>query len=164
MNLYELTEDMLTVQMMLEDDDYDEATFRDTLEAVEGAYEYKLESYAKVIKNMEANIGAIKTEVTRLTDKKKSLERSIDRLKSAMFESMKRTGTTKVKGDIFTVAISKNGGKAPVVLSVPVSELPDDLVRIKEEADTEAIRKYIESTGDITYGYIGERGESLRIK
>lgn len=164
MNLYELTESMLVVQELLESDEFDEETLADTLEAVEGEYEYKLENYCKVIKNLEADVEALKNEAKRLTDKKKSLENNIDRLKKAMFDSMKSTNTTKVKGSVFTIAIQKNGGKAPIIVDVPVSQLPDDLVRIKEEADSEAIRKYIEETGDITYAHIGERGESLRIK
>lgn len=164
MNLYELTDDILVIQNLLESDEYDEQTLADTLEAIEGAYEYKLESYAKVIKNIEADINAIKTEVTRLTDKRKTLENRVDRLKSTMFESMKTTGKTKVKGDIFTVAIQKNGGKAPVIVDVTTADLPDELVRITEAPDIEAIRDYLDKVGESKLAHYGERGESLRIK
>ena len=164
MNLYELTDSMLRVQDLLESDEFDEETLADTLEAVEGAYEVKLENYCKVIKNLEADVEALKNEAKRLTDKRKSIESNIDRLKSNIFDSMKTTNTPKVKGTVFTISIQKNGGKAPVVIDVPVADLPDNLVRVKEEADIDAIRRYIDTVGKNKYAHIGERGESLRIK
>lgn len=165
-NLYELTGDLLKLQEMLEDD-VDPEALADTLEAVQGEYEIKLENYCKVIKNLEADIVGIKAEVDRLTNKKKVLENNIDRLKKAMFDSMKATDTSKVKGNLFTVAIQKNGGKIPVIVDVETQYLPDDYVKIVESPDLEAIRKALEDEADnIIKGmaHLGERGESLRIK
>lgn len=164
MNLYEITGNLLELQNLLETDEFDEETLADTLEAVEGEYEIKLENYCKVIRNLEASITAVKDEVTRLTNKRKSLEKNIDRLKEAMFISMKTTGINKVKGSLFTVSIQKNGGKEPVVMDVDTYDLPDELVRIKEEPDIDAIRTYIKTNPDCKYAHFGERGESLRIK
>ena len=164
-NLYELTGNMLTLQELLLNppEELDEQTLIDTLEAVQGEYDYKLESCAKVVKNLEADIDAYKAEVKRLTDKRKSLELNVDRLKKAMFESMKTTGTTKVKGQLFTVAIQKNGGKLPIIVDVPTEDLPDNLIKVVESPDMDAIAKLIES-GNTQYAHYGERGESLRIK
>lgn len=161
--LYDLTADLLALQEMLESPLDDEDVLKDTLEAVQGEYEIKLEAYCKVIKNLEADAEALKTEAKRLTDKRKVLENNIDRLKKAMFDSMKATNTDKVKGQLFTVAIQKNGGKLPVIVDVDVSELPDELVKVVESPDLEAIGKLLES-GESMYAHYGERGESLRIK
>lgn len=162
-NLYEVTGNILALQEMLESPLDDEDILKDTLEAVQGEYEAKIESYCKVIRNIEADIEAIKTETKRLSEKKKVLENNIDRLKKAMFDSMKATNTNKVKGQIFTVAIQRNGGKLPVIVDVETSELPDELVKVVESPDLEAIAKLIDS-GNTQYGHYGERGESLRIK
>ena len=161
-NLYEITGDLLTLQAMLEDSVEDQVLL-DTLDAVQGEYEIKLESYCKVIKNLEADIEALKNEAKRLTDKRKLLENNIDRLKKAMFDSMKATGTTKVKSGVFTVAIQKNGGKLPVIVDVETAYLPKELVKVVESPDLEAIAKLIDS-GNTQYAHYGERGESLRIK
>ena len=161
--LYEVTGRVLALQDLMLDEDLDEQTIADTIEAIEGEYEIKLENYCKVIKNLEADVEALTKESKRLTDKKKSLENNIKRLKEAMFNSMKATETTKVKGEIFTVAIQKNGGKLPVVVDVPTEELPDDLVRVVESPDLEAIAKMLEN-GESPLAHFGERGESLRIK
>lgn len=164
-NLYELTKDMLGLQEFLEGDleGFDEETIRDTIEAVQGTYEDKLEAYCKVIRNLEADCTALKNEENRLKDKRRSLEHNIDRLKRAMFDSMKTTGTTKVKGTIFTVSIQKNGGKLPVIVDVDIADLPDELVRVTEAPDLDAITKLLEQ-GESKYAHFGERGESLRIK
>ena len=164
-NLYELTGDLLQLQNMLEDD-VDPEVLADTLEAVQGEYDFKIESYAKVIKNLEADVVGIKSEVDRLTNKKKVLENNIDRLKKAMFESMKATDTAKVKGQLFTVAIQKNGGKTPIITApdADTSKLPDELVVVTEKPNLDAIREVLEAGKKVEGFTLGERGESLRIK
>ena len=161
--LYELTSDILQLQDMLENELDDEQMLLDTLEGVQWEYEFKLEQYAKVIRNLEADVNAIKNEVKRLTDKRRVLESNIDRLKKYMFDSMKTTNTPKVKGTVLTVAIQKNGGKLPIILDVDTSELPDNLVKITESPDLEAIGKMLDA-GESPLAHYGERGESLRIK
>lgn len=164
-NLYELTGDLLELQSMANDDSVDPEVLADTLEAVEGDYTFKLESYCKVIKNLESDMEGLAKEIERLKLRKLTIQNNITKMKGAMFDSMKATDTPKVKGELFTVAIQKNGGKAPVVLDVKdTSELPDELVRIKEEPDMDALRALIEKDGECKYAHLGERGESLRIK
>ena len=167
MRLYEITGDILTLQEMLEDSVEDEV-LTDTLEAVQGEYEIKLEAYCKVIKNLEVDMEALKNEAKRLTDKRKTLENNVDRLKKAMFDSMKATNTPKVKGQLFTVAIQKNGGVIPINYDKNdkniTANLPDHLVNIVETPNLEAIRELLEA-GKVVDGFtLGERGESLRIK
>ena len=164
MNLYELTANYLTLQQMLEDPEADSQMIADTMEALDGDIEEKADNYAKVIKNMEATIIAIKSEQERLTNKKNLLEMSIKTLKKNLEASMIATGKRKFKTDLFSFSIQKNGGKAPVILDVAdTSELPDELVRIKEEPDMEAIRNMLDQ-GECKYAHYGERGEGLRIK
>lgn len=165
--LYELTSDLLVLQEMLEDS-VDDQCLLDTLEGVQGDYEIKLESYCKVIKNLEADMDALKAESERLTAKRKVLENNVERLKKAMFDSMKATNTPKVKGQLFTVAIQKNGGVIPINYDKNdkniTANLPDQLVNIVETPNLEAIRELLEA-GKVVDGFtLGERGESLRIK
>ena len=165
-SLYEVTGNILALQELLESPIDDEEILKDTLEAVQGEYEQKIEGYCKVIRNIETDIEAFKIEAKRLNEKAKMLENNRDRLKKAMFDSMKATNTTKVKGQIFTVAIQKNGGKLPVIYKddVDLSKIPDELVKVVESPDLEAIRNWLE-TGNAVEGFsLGERGESLRIR
>lgn len=161
MNLYELTAVYQRLQNQIEAGEDVEgilAVIGDELEA-------KADGYARVIRNMESQAAAFREEEKRIAENRKRLEAGIERLKSNLYASMKATGKEKFKTDLFSFSIQKNGGKPPVILDVKdSSELPDDLVQITEKPDLEAIRKYIEDTGDLTYAHFGERGESLRIK
>ena len=164
MNLYELTANYLALQQMLEDPEADSQMIADTMEALDGDIEDKADNYAKVIKNMEADIPSIDAEIDRLKARKNLLELGAKTLKKNLYESMKAIGKEKFKTKLFSFNIQKNGGKAPVILDVAdTSELPDELVRIKEEPDMEAIRNMLDQ-GECKYAHYGERGEGLRIK
>ena len=165
MNTFELADAFLRLQQMLEDPEVDSEAITDTMEAIEGEFEWKADGYAKVIRNMQGSLLAVDAEIERLQNKKNLLNTSIKRLKDTLQQVMILTGKTKFKTDLFSFSIQKNGGKAPLILDVKdTSELPDELVRIKEEPDVDAIRKLIEKDGSCKYAHLGERGESLRIK
>ena len=165
MNLYEITESLMKLQMLLEDPEVDQQMVEDCINDYEEELEIKADGYAKVIRNMEGNVEAIKAEVNRLNAKKKAMENGIQRLKTNLQESMIALDKKKFSTKLFSFNIQKNGGKAPVILDVKdTSELPDELVRIKEEPDLDAIRELIEKEGSCEYGHLGDRGESLRIK
>lgn len=165
MTLYELTNDFLKLQTMMEDPDVDPQAITDTMEALDYAIEDKADGYAKVIRNMESSVIAIKAEQERLTARRNLLEGNIKRLKDNLQEAMIMTGKRKFKTALFSFGIQKNGGKAPVIMDIKdTSELPDDLVRITEAPDLDAIRALIEKEGSCKYAHLGEKGESLRIK
>jgi len=166
--LYELTADLLALQEMLESPLDDEQVLLDTLEGVQGEYELKLEAYCKVIKNLEADMEALKAEAKRLTEKAEVLKNNRDRLKKAMFDSLKATGKDKVKGQLFTVAIQRNGGVVPINYDKNnkniTANLPDQLVKVEETPNLDAIRALLEA-GKVVDGFtLGQRGESLRIR
>lgn len=164
-NLYELTNDMVNLQWLLYEDVEDDV-LKDTLDAVKGEYEIKLENLCKVIRNLEADKEAHKTEADRHDKIAKTIDNNIKRLKDSMFNSMKVTGTSKVKGELFTVSIQKNGGKVPLIQSpdMDIRKLPNQLVTIIEKPNTDAIRSALEGGNKVSGFSLGERGESLRIK
>lgn len=167
MNIFELTDQFLTLQNMLEDPEADAQAIADTMESIDFEIEAKADGYARIIRNMEGSLAAIKQEQERLTNKKNRLELGIVRLKTNLQEAMIKTGKRKFKTELFSFGIQKNGGKAPVILDVKdTAQLPDELVRIKEEPDMDAIRTLLETDPENgkKYAHIGERGESLRIK
>lgn len=164
-NLYDLTGDMLKLQQLLETGEVvDAELLADVLTDTTADYEEKIENCAKVCKNLDKDIDGIDAELKRLTARKKGLTTNRDNLKANMFDSMKATGKTKIKGSLFTVAIQANGGKIPVIVDVDTSKLPDDLVKIEEKPDLDKIAAYIDAHPDTDLAHYGERGESLRIR
>lgn len=165
MNLYDLTGEVLKLQELLEGDEVvDTELLKNVLADTTEDYDSKLESYAMVIKNLSADLEAISAEVKRLNARKTALKNNIEALKNRMYESMKTVGKTKVKGELFTISIQSNGGKIPVIVDVDTSELPDELVRITEEPDIDAITQYLEKNPDSKYAHFGLRGEGIRIR
>lgn len=163
-NLYELTQDYLQISSMMEDPELDPQALLDTMEAVEGALEIKAENYAKVIRNLEGDIAAIKNEVERLSAKRKTLENNIKFMKSALQMSMEVTGKTKFKTELFSFNIQKN---APaVVMDVEdINDVPEEYLKYKDpEIDRAAIKEAINNGADLSGIAHLEQGQSLRIR
>lgn len=168
MTLYDLTNDFLKLQTMMEDPEADPQAIADTMEALDYAIEEKADGYVKVIKNLQGSVDAIKLEINRLTVKKKHLDDSIQRLKTNLQESMVAMDKRKIKTDLFQISIQKNGGALPVIVDVPVEQLPDECVIITEAPDKKALAALLMDPENkdhyAQYAHFGDRGESLRIR
>lgn len=165
-NLYELTGDIMELQLMLNSEDCDEEIVKDTLEGLTGEYEIKLENCCRVIRNLEAERDARNKEAERHKSIATSLDNNITRLKTAMYNSMKATGKTKINGELFKLAIQKNGGVAPLKMQdgFNVEELPEEYTKTEIKPNNDRIRKDLEVGIKVKGFMLGERGESLRIK
>lgn len=103
--LYELTAQANALYEMLQNDEIDEQTFNDTLEAMEA--DVKVENYCKVIKQFQADAEMFKTEIDRLTARKKAAENAIERMKGALLMFLQGSGQEKVKTGLFSVSTAK---------------------------------------------------------
>lgn len=103
--LYELTTAAAALYEMLQAEEIDEQTFNDTLEGM-GAAE-KVESYCKVIKQLQSDFEMFKNEIDRLTARKKAAENGVERLKAALLVFMQTSGQDKVKAGSFAVSTAK---------------------------------------------------------
>lgn len=163
-NLYELTNDYLQILSMLEDSDLDSQTLADTMEGIEGEFEVKAENYAKVMKNLEGDILAIKTEIDRLTSKKKALENNIKNMKSTLQTAMETTGKTKFKTELFSFNIQKNAPSV-VIDEQYIENIPDKYLKYKDpEIDKIAIKEALQKGKNLDGIAHLEQGTSLRIK
>lgn len=106
MNLYEMTAAAASLYDLLTNGEIDEQTFNDTLQAM--GTEEKLESYCKVIRQLEADAEALKAEKEKIDAKKKTVENSIARMKSAVLDFMSVQNVKKSKAGIFTVSTSES--------------------------------------------------------
>lgn len=157
--LYKLQESYAQIQQMIE-----EGTkgLEDTLQSIEGALEEKLESYAMVIKNIESDVEGLKSEEKRLSERRKSLENGIKRMKLNMHDAMLSTGERKIKGDKFTFTIQKN---PPSLKVVDESLIPLAYVQVKEvrTVDKNEITDQLKLGVEIA-GVEMFQGESIRIR
>ena len=162
-NIYEITQDYLKIMSMMEDPELDPQTLADTLEAIEGELEVKADNYAKVMKNLEGDIAAIKSEIERLSEKKKALENNIKNMKAALQGSMEITGKTRFKTELFSFGIQKNAPS--VVIDTDINNLPPEFLKFRDpEVNKTKIKEAI-MNGENLDGFAHlEQGESLRIR
>lgn len=163
-SLYNLTADYEHVLGMLYDDDYDEDTVIDTLDAIEGAIEDKADGYAMIMRMVDSDIESIKAEETRLASRRKALESKKQRMKANLYDAMKTVGKTKFKTALFSFGIQKNGGKRALVLDVGVDKLPPEMQKVTIEANNDALRQLLGDKESCEYCHLAEQGESLRIR
>lgn len=120
MSLYTLTNDLQQLEAMLLDEDCEvsKECLMDTLEGIEGEYTDKVNAYCKLIKNLKAEAEEIGEEVKRLQAKKRSHEKSIERLKDTLATSMQLVGKEKIKTTLFSLYGLK-GDKLQILGEVP---------------------------------------------
>lgn len=114
MSLYDLTGNFLVLQEMMSDPDVDPETIQDTLEAMDGVYEEKLENFGKVIANLSAIATGIEKEEKRLNARKKNINNQIDRFKKNIKESMIALDKKKVKTELFSYTV-KDGVPSVII-------------------------------------------------
>lgn len=158
MNIFEMTVAANQLYDLLTSGEIDEQTFNDTLQAM--GTEEKLESYCKVIRQLEADAEMLKAEKERIDKKIKVSENAVNRMKKAIIDFMKASGSTKSTAGTFTVALSTS--KAVNILDeskVPVRFLVEQAPKI----DKSAIRQELMSGAEIE-GCELQINEGVRIK
>lgn len=106
MNLYKLTQNYQNVLEIAEQ--LDAETLKDTLDSIDEAINDKVENTAYVIKQLDANVAAIDTEIKRLQAMKSAQSNNAKNLKLYIQESMEKVGLDKVQGKLIKVAIQNN--------------------------------------------------------
>lgn len=157
MTLYEMTNAANELYGLLCSNDIDEQTLNDTLGAM-GAEE-KLESYCKIIRQLEADAEALKAEKTKIDEKKKAVENSIARMKMLIAAFLKAKGSAKEKSGIFTVTLSKS----TAVDIVDPQKIPEEYIKTKVDYDKSAILKVLRA-GDTVEGCELKTNEGVQIK
>ena len=166
MTLYALSIQFQTILEMAEDGEIDMDVVNGSLECVEADIEQKLDSYGVVINELSNDIDNIDKEIKRLTERKRTIDNNITRMKGAIKDAMEAMGKKKIQGDKFTWTIAKNGGKRPVVFKegYNILSIPECFQDWTVKPDRELIREALENGEELDFATLGERGESLRLK
>ena len=160
MTLYELTNDLLTLQAEQENTDIDDQVFRDTLEGLDGAFEDKCDGWAKWIRGMKMDAQAIKDEEARLALRRKRIETAISKAEETMAQYMRVVGKTKFKTALFSYGFRKS----QAVEITNESELPKwALIEQAPKISKAEIKEHLKN-GETVPGAKLVENESLQIK
>lgn len=160
MKLYELTQNYMNLQELLEDPEIPQEMIVAALNEVTEEIEEKAENIAKLIKSMELDAAAIKEEEARLASKRKSLEGRVKNLKEYLEGTMRAVDKKKIKGKLFSFNIQKN----PASLDIyDTTMIPKDYIKVVETFDNAEIKKALKEGKEVP-GAILMQSESLRIR
>lgn len=131
------------------------------LEALQVAQDEKIESIACYIKNLTAEVEALKAEETSLAERRKAKERKIENIKEYLTNCLRTAG--KAKFETSKCALSFRKSTAVEISDTFFDDAPDWLIRIKKEPDKTAIKKLLQS-GQAVKGAALIEKESLQVK
>lgn len=159
--LYKLNEryqNILQVAEMMDEEQLEEA-----LKDINDDIEHKAENYAKVIKELETHVDGLKREEKRLSDRRKSVQNNIKRMKENLENSMKLQGKTKFKTQLFSFNIQNN---APSLSVMDESNIPKRFFEEqKPKLNKTALKNYMkEHEDEEVEGVLLKQTESLRIR
>lgn len=103
----------------------------------ETATDEKIASYREVLAQLKSEHETIDTEIKRLQALKKSKGTLLEKIKGNLLWWMQATDRKSYKGATFSMSVRST--QSVEVLDEAVDTLPDDLVRIKREANKTAI-------------------------
>ena len=107
--IYELANYYNDLLSMLENEEISEEAFHGTLDCIEGEIALKYDNICKFIKNLSSDAEGLKIEAERLSKREKAIKNKISWLKNYMLSNMQKMGREKIKTELFTVAVQKNG-------------------------------------------------------
>lgn len=155
MRLYEITEAYANLEAIEDDVDVSSA-----LTNVEGALEDKLESIAKVIKNLDAMAEAYEDEERRLKAKKQAAKNRVDGLKKYVKDNLEAMGKDKVEAGIFKWSLQDGPSRVEIT---DETKIPYEYFAVEIKPLKAKIKKAIEE-GVITEGAEIVRDKSLRLR
>jgi ubiquinone biosynthesis protein Coq4 len=97
MTLFELSQDYKNFLQAIEDGLIPEDAINDSLESISGLIEDKADNIACMIKNLNAEALAIKTEEQALAERRKAKEKQVERLKEYLSETLLSVNYTKIE-------------------------------------------------------------------
>ncbi|MCW5940675.1 MAG: siphovirus Gp157 family protein [Fimbriimonadaceae bacterium] len=138
--------------------------FEQELDRAEEQLTSKIDSIAALISSLEATAKARKEEADRLAKLAKSDLNRAQRVREFLLGYLRSRGVDRMDTPRYRLSVAANGGLAPIRISLPADELPEEYRRTQYTADLDAIRNALERGEQLQWAMVGERGVSLRIR
>lgn len=162
-NLYTVShEAKQAIDTMLEADDISKEVLDEIIENISGDVEDKQRNVAFYIMNLLPDIDAMKAYEKNMKQRRESLEKTVERLKASLMESMKLHGKEEVVNAQISIKLKKN--RASVVFD-DEDVIPKKYKSVKKvvSIDKVAIKKAINGGAKVKGAHL-EKKEKLEIK
>lgn len=162
--LYEITEDFRRLYEMADEYDLSPEDIADTLESLQYELEEKADGYAIIMRQLEGDIALLKTEIDRLSSRKKTVENNIKRMKQGLETAMKAADRPKIKTKLFNFSVQKNP-PAVVMDEQYIENIPDEyLIPQEPKIDKKKIKEDLKAGVNLEGLAHLEQTEGLRIR
>lgn len=138
MQLYELAE----MYLNLKDMEIEEGDLNAALENINDEIETKADNIAKVLRDFDGDIEALKSEEERLAKKRKAIENRQKQLKEYLQNAMLVLDKRKFKTDLFSFNIQKN---APSLKILDESKIPEDYYKIERKLNKNDLKEAVKN-------------------
>lgn len=165
--LYEITGQFQYLLDMMDDPECDPRLIEDSLQALSGEFEFKADGYAKVRAELMARSAALKSEIDRLTTRKRSIDKNVERIMDTLKMAMISTGKTKFKTDLFSFGLQKNPPRMVKDVEDYRKYPPELRIQRDPEVNWVKVREYLNDPDE--YPFLKdlvhmEQGQSVRIR
>ena len=160
MTIYELTEEMQQLLLMLEDPEMDPEMINDTLEAVAGEFADKADGYGRVRQELLRRIEGLKAEEARLAEYRRRVEKNVESLEAALKGAMEATGQKKIQTELFTFSVKAT---PPKVVVTNAEMVPFDYLKVAEPTVDKVALKTFLKDHEVDWAHL-ESGTALSIK
>lgn len=157
--VYNMLPEYTALLDMYEEEPENEA-ITETLNAKMLDIEDETENLFKLLRNVEAQADAIKTEKLRLAKRQASYEAFAKKIRDGILISMLVLGKKKIKRTVCTLSVST---LTKPVIDVPTEEIPKEFQKVTIEAKNADIKKWINDGNACSWAHL-ESYESLTVR
>lgn len=162
--LYEITDALDNIEAaLLESNGVLSDEMEAELEAMELAFDEKVERICRVITNNERTAAAYADEIDRLALHRDAHERTAKRLKEYLKGAMLVLGRDKVSAGVFKVAI-QNNSRPSISWTLAPEDIPEPFKRIRVELNGTAAYDAYRDKGTLPEGFEIVNGQHVRIR
>lgn len=164
LTLFQIAAEYRHITDVLQDSGVDEQTLADTLEGEAWPLELKAQNYGFVIRNIEANVFAMKNAEEQIEKRRKAAENRITALKERLKLGLEIAGVQKIECPEFSISIKKNPASVEIYEAglIP-SEFMKQAPLPPPTIDKTAIKNAINSGKEVTGAKIVQ-GMRIEIK
>ena len=152
MKLYEITAQYQNIYALLQNPEFAEnEDILTALDQIEDAFENKAQQTIFMMKNIEAEIDPIDSEIKRLQAMKKAHQNNIDRIKNRLRENMKAVGKSKLNCGLCSLSYRLQEANAVELDETEflANNLDEDLVTVKVTPNKTEIKRRLNNGEDI---------------
>ena len=159
MKMYELTD---AFQELYVNDELTDEEVEGKLQALNMELDAKVANGIGLIQTLKVAVDGMKTEETRLKQRRLALENRISKIKDYYQAELTAIGKKKILTSRGTMTIAKCGGKLPMKID-DENLVPQNFKKIVYEIDKDKLREALEDGEIISGAHLEERGNYLKI-